>query len=260
MSTPTISVIMSTGIERLRTLQNTLFSWDRLMSLDCRVTDFTLVLNTDKQDEALKLIPVILGTFQRITNLYIHRHLPVHRIFREYGMKSQGEYVILAFADELLGNYSMLDAMLDVPKTNRYSLNTFFLSQSQTAQLPGLGWLNDPASIENLPDFWSHKEHENLENSNRRDGSLLGHVTGAYREFWDYIGWFREANGYLNYDQDLYLRESYLGRKCYSGFRPCCYHQHHPLAVIPAECRLPSYRYENEQQARLLEIAPMELP
>lgn len=253
---PSISVILSASAGRYAALDNTLKSWQRVTYPNM---DFTLIIN-DNGDQAPLLHAVFESRYPFINRVLSHPVEALNRVWRREGMQSRGEYVVFAMADEVLGDYDLLDQMIAIPKERaRFSVNTFFLNKANTEQLTSIDWLSNPASIEKLPEFWNYLEYDNRPNSSRFDAKLLTHITGAYRTYWNWVGWFRnDEHGYLNLDRDLYVREVVLQTDVISPRTPCCYHQYHIPQTFTSEERLPGYFYENEMQARLLEPAQME--
>lgn len=266
MAARKVSVIMATGNSRPETLRNTLRSWSRITY----PVEFILVNTTTDPiiDDIAAEFPIVTKYVRPPEDDDSKDWARVSRVWTREGKASSGDYVIIAMADELLGNYDIVQAFISAPTEFRASLMTYFLSPAQTNALSTIDWLSDPKRIETLPDFWTHRTvqgADNVSNEKRKSSSswyptILAHITGAPRAHWDYTGWFRtDEHGYLWLDNDVHVRENFLQRPCFALMDYCCYHQWHPLLELTPEDRdYGGYIYQNELQARLLEPAVRE--
>lgn len=259
-ATKSVSVVMATGNNRPQALRNTLLSWSKVTY----PIEFILVATNgfDPQIEALA------HEFSFISKFVVLRPSAdgsrdwarVSRVWTTEGKASHGDYVIIAMADELLGDYDIVQKFINAPTPYRTSVITYFMSPDETVALPSMNWLDNPKVLQDFPDFWTHTTVEgadNIPNIERTGAVYVSHITGAPREHWDYTNWFRmDQNGYLWLDMDVHFREVALDRLCVTLPNACCYHQWHPLLELTAEDRdYGHYTYENEMQARLLEPA-----
>lgn len=252
-----VSVIMVAGGSRPSAIENVLNSWGRITYPNF---DFTLVYSGLDGESDYPVVSELAGKYSYITkfeksDIGISTFASTSRLWRKYGMSSTGDYVVFAMADEILGDYNLLEMMLEFPKEKRTSVATFFLNPEQTSLLPTIPWIDNPKIIEDLPYFWTHTEFEFFPNTTR-GGACVSHISGASREYWDWLGWYRDDEfGYLNLDQDIIVRENFLGGHVEDCSR--CYHQWHGPgnAYVPDEHRLSPYIYTTEAQAKLLEPA-----
>jgi len=265
MGVTKVSVIMATGGSRLDCLRRTLESWSKITY----PVQFILV-STDVGNDKLRDLAL---SFKFVSKFVEPRHAVgkdwarVSNIWTREGRESSGDYVIFAMADEILGDYDIIQKFLACPTPNRSSVRTYFLNGSHASKLDGMDWLSNPKDIENLPEFWTHKEVQGAEENNdnllrklKQKVYLLSHITGAPRAHWEYMNWFRtDEYGYFWLDRDVHFREITLGFECKEVVGVCCYHQWHPLLLISKVDReYGGYIYENDAQARLLEPARRE--
>ena len=214
-----VSIIMAAGGGRTELLRNALKSWSKIKYENF---DFILINNGNYLD-----VSIIAKEFSFITEFKsTYSEESINRIWRREGISSKGDYIVFTMADEILSNYDIINIMLNAPIESRCSINTYFLSALQTERLSEIEWLENPKLIEKLPKFWSHKDVEKLENSQRLSGGLLTHITGATKKYWEWFGWFRNedegnVNGYLLLDWDLHVREKVLKNLCYSIDNNC---------------------------------------
>lgn len=261
--TKSVSVIMATGNNRPQALRNTLLSWSKVTY----PIEFILVA-TNGPDPA---VGAVVNEFPFISKFVVMEleedesrdWARVSRVWTREGRASHGEYVIIAMADELLGDYDIVQKFINAPTPYRTSVITYFLSPEETKALPGINWQENPGALQYFPDFWTHTTVEgadNIPNKDRTGAVYISHLTGAWREHWDYLGWFRtDLHGYFWLDMDLHFREKFLECPCTTLPNACCYHQWHPLLQISEEDRdYGGYIYETEAQARLLEPAERE--
>lgn len=246
-----VSVIMGVGNNTMSYLENTLKSWGRITYKNF---DFTLVDNSG--DSTSREVEELSTRFPFITRFTKNdKYIPLSRVWRKEGIDSKSDYIVYAMAHELLSQYNILELMLEQSLEQRTSVLRYTLSQEETDALAGVNWLDNPKIIEDFPTFWEHYDIlDKMPNRLRLSAGLTTHVTGATRDYWEWMGWHRDDElGYLNVDTDIVLRECALGKSPITV--SCCYHQFHPTWRIPAEHVLPAYIYENEAQARLLEPA-----
>jgi len=174
-----------------------------------------------------------------------------------FGMtQAIGKFIIICGADILLSYPDMIEKFLDQYKDNRVGVLTYYLSPLIT-DLLGTGnvdWMNDPLAISNLPGFWDVPVTGDI-NRNRTSAGLTTFLTGQPREAWDYMGGFRTELSHLVNDQDLYLREVALGKRCETMKDYFAYHQAHPFQKATTPICSPGWHYANEKQARLQEPA-----
>lgn len=245
------SIIMSTRSNRQTIFERTLQSWERCLT-GRKDYEFILIVNDNEKYDIEKLIT----KFSFPTEVKYQNFENVNRVWRREGMASRGDYVIYAMADEILGSYDLLDKMIENPKEFRTSINTYFLNYQQTMMLNSHKWQDMPSIIQEFAGFWEHVEIQDVPNKLRTSGGLITHVTGAWREYWDYVGWFRDDPlGYLLIDQDLVMREKFLQREVMS--LECCYHQWHPSESVSMENRLGGYIYKTEREARLIDLTTL---
>jgi glycosyltransferase involved in cell wall biosynthesis len=248
-----ISIIM-TACDRLRNLRNTLESWTNLTYPDY---EFVFVDNAStNQKDVAKLIE---DFSYKCKNLRFYRENSStiqNRLWNHYQKLTDGEYVIIAMADEIISSKSILEKMLESPRNIRCSVNTYFLDERMTEWLNDINWQENPHAIELIPGFGEYK-YKGTRNWDKKDASLLSHITGQTRERWDWFGWFRNnPTGHLWLDQDVVIRERVLGEVAYTVKDVCCYHQNHADGVIHTA---PGYHPVNERQARLLEESERDL-
>lgn len=175
-----------------------------------------------------------------------------------YGIRqSTGKFVITCSADVILSYPDMIERFLEQYRSSRISVLTYFLSKEMTEQLSTLDWYNNPDSIQGFTGFWDDMI-SGVTNRSRLAAGLTTYITGQPREMWEYMGLFREELSHLVNDQDMMLRDVYLGRGVDTLDGYVAYHQAHPLETIGmgVNCASPGWNYHNEQQARLLEPAP----
>ena len=252
-----VSVIMIAGGNRPTAISNVLNSWSRITYPNF---DFSLVYSGLEDESDYPVLEELAGQHSYITkfeksSIGKSTFASTSRLWRKYGMSSTGDYVVFAMADEILADYDMLETMVSTPKDKRTSVATFFLNPAQTAALSAISWIDTPRIIENLPEFWTHNDFEGAPNTTR-GGACVCHISGASRDYWEWLGWHRDDEfGYLNLDQDIIVRENFMGRQVLDVCR--CYHQWHGAgnAYVPDEHRLSPYIYTTEAQAKLLEPA-----
>jgi glycosyltransferase involved in cell wall biosynthesis len=166
-----------------------------------------------------------------------------------YGIRhSEGKFVIVTGADILLSSPNMIEKFLTQYKERRLAALTYFLSASMT------NGLEIDAPIQSLGGFWE----ENINGNKNMNRTVAGHttyLTGQPRDVWEWIGLFRTDLSHLVNDQDLVIRENFLGKNA-ETLDYVCYHQCHPTGEKQHNVVSPGWHYENEAQARLLEPAP----
>jgi len=167
---------------------------------------------------------------------------------------STGEFVIFVMSDVIVSGKDLIERYQAQFKTERINVNTYKLSQTQTAMLDTIDWKSDPNIIKTLPKFWDEWV-DGQPNSARLLAGLITNLTGMSREMWKWFGLFREEKSHLTADQDLVLRDMALGRGVDTLNDYVAFHQWHPPAHVTMAG---GWKYENERQARLLEPAPKE--
>ena len=256
-----VSIIMATGSNRLEHLRRTLISWSNI-TYPKELVEFILI-NTDIDNP--HLVRDLAKGFDFICKI---AECPqedgkdwarVSRAWTREGKASSGEYVIFAMADELLGDYGVIDFFLSAPTTYRSSMRNYFLSKEETNQIDTMDWKTCPSILESFPDFWTHRDVEGADITGNEfrttmPAKIYSHITGAPRKHWEYMGWFRtDSQGYFWLDNDVYFREEFLERSCHTLEGIYCYHQWHPLLKIGEEDRdYGGYKYETVEQCRLL--------
>jgi len=253
-----VSVIMAAGGTRSEALENVLNSWSRVTHEDL---EFILIYSGLEDESDYGVVEKLVAEHESLITIFEiskfgkSTFASTSRIWHEWGKKCTGEYIVFAMADEILRDYDLLEIMLDTHKERRTSVATFFLNPTQTEQLKGIHWLDNPRLIEELPGFWTHCDFEGAPNTTR-GGAVVCHISGAWREYWEWLGWHRDDEfGYLNLDQDIIVRENFMGRWVLDV--SACYHQWHGAgnAYVPDDHRLSPYIYTTEAQAKLLEPA-----
>lgn len=232
----TTSVIMSITNRPIH-LRNTLQSWCLIDGVD----EFIIVDNASNCPDN----ETVVAEFKERLNISFYKEpnwTNMNILWNRYGKMSHGDYIIFAMQDEIVVGRDLVARMKDnVPF--RSSIFTYFLDTVQTDALVGIAWQDNPAIIPQPP-------------TTDTSAGLLSHVTGAWRSYWDWFGWFRnEPNGHLWLDQDLHLRELALVNHCHTPKDVYCLHQYHKLSTTPPDFKQPGYQYANEMQARLVEPA-----
>jgi hypothetical protein len=219
-----VSVIMVTGGNRLERFGRVLRSWEKVTHPNF---DFTLVYS-GKDDEYDKTKSLV-SKYSYITSFEKSKFgepsfASTTRIWRDEGIKSRGDYVVFSMADEILRDYDILEMFENSPEGQRSSAAVFFLNEQQTNTLDDIKWLDNPRTIETLDGFWSHRDFEYEPNTTRTSADCVAHINGAYRDYWEWLGWHRgDEFGYLNLDQDIIVREARLGK--HVSTVSACYHQ-----------------------------------
>lgn len=236
----TTSVIMSIT-NRPNHLRNTLCSW---CNVDY-VSEFIIIDNASNCPENEQVVE----EFKERLNISFYKEpnwTNMNILWNIYGKMSHGDYIIFAMQDEIVVGRDLVLKMQDyVPF--RSSIFTYFLDKIQTEALEGISWQDNPFII---------PQPETTATS----AGLVSHVTGAWRHYWDWFGWFRnEPKGHLWLDQDLHLRELALVNHCKTPVGVYCLHQHHKTSFLPPDFGQPGYHYANEMQARLIEPAERDL-
>jgi len=173
---------------------------------------------------------------------------------------STGDFVIFTDEDLIFGCPDLVKRMLNnYHEGHRVTLKTFFLDAYHTDLLDGIDWIDHPQLLHTLGGFWEYYRYD-AQTTNKWlfdhwHNPVVTFLTGQYRKDWEYIGLFREDKSHLTRDQDIVMREIALNREATTLPKIACYHQYHPFPQVYVA---PGYRYENENQARLLEPAPPE--
>lgn len=229
--------IVMTATNRPAHLRNALQSW---CNINYPSFDFTLVDNASECPE----IEQIANEFKDRLNLVFYKEptmTSVNILWNKYAKASIGEYIIFAMQDEILVGNDVIQQMQEFPE-NRASIFTYFMDEVQTQAINGMNWKDDPTVIPKP-------------STDQTTAGLISHITGAYRKYWDWFGWFRgDDKGHLWLDQDLHIREVALHNWCRTPKEAYCLHQWHKVKIQEDFMR-PGYHYVNEMQARLLEPA-----
>ena len=235
---PTVSIIM-TVTDRPLNFERTLFSWTKLTY---KKFNFLVVDNGSKNEE----LENIANQYKDALHITFFREPILQNInvlWNKYAKLSDGQYVIFAMMDELISHGDIIDKMLKCPKENRCSVFTYFTSEQEINALDNYDWR---MSVTNVP----------LPFTDQSSAGLLSHITGAYREYWKWFGWFRkEASGHLWIDQDVHQREKQLHKLCYTPKDVYALHQWHLPSMSYYGVGQPGYIYQNDNQAMLKEDA-----
>jgi hypothetical protein len=235
---PSVSIIL-VATNRPKHLRNTLRSW---CNIDYPFFEFSIIDNATEcpeiEEVAEEFKESLHATFYKEPNWII-----MNMLWNKYAKMSQGEYVIFAMQDEIVCGKDIIQKMVEF-KESRASIFTYFMNRTETARLDSVLWQNDPTAI-------------SKPFTDQTTAGLISHITGGYRTYWDYFGWFRnEPRGHLWLDQDLHIREVRLGNACRTPEGVYCLHQWHPVSSqLPSDFMQAGYHYANEAQARLLESA-----
>ena len=172
-----------------------------------------------------------------------------------YGIRhSDGKFVILTGADILISYPDMIERFLTQYSNRRLASLTYFLSRGMTLELENIPWKPNPDCIQTIGGFWDDNSSGN-QNMNRTTAGHTTYLTGQPRNEWEWMGLFRTDLSHLVNDQDLVIREGFLGREAEMLDGYVCYHQAHPPEKVHNVVS-PGWHYETEAQARLQEPAP----
>jgi glycosyltransferase involved in cell wall biosynthesis len=167
----------------------------------------------------------------------------INRTWNKYGKLSTGKYVIFSMMDEMISDGNIIDKMLKCPKKDRCSIFTYFMSEQETGVIDNYDWRT---SVRNIP----------LPFTEDTSAGLISHITGAYRDYWEWLGWFRDdVTGHLWIDQDVHLRERRLGKEVHTPKDVYALHQWHKVDLEYIGVGQPGYTYQNDNQAMLKEDA-----
>jgi GT2 family glycosyltransferase len=243
-----VSIIMS-FCDRIGSVRNTLTSWSQITYPDY---EFYLIDNASKNEVGVfNLIAEFSKKLQNFNTWRENKPTGVNRIWNSVAKQSTGEYVVFAMADEILSDSDILQKMIEYGD-ERCTINTLFLDEGMTNQLPTLNWKNDPHLIESLSGFWDY-HYKGSTNRDHVNSDILSHIIGWTREKWEWFGWFRNnERGHLWLDQDIVIRSNVLGFRSKTVKDVVCYHQWHPDATDMTWLAA-GYHPKNERQARLLE-------
>jgi len=234
---PTVSIIMSIT-DRPNNVYNALTAWTKL---EYPKFNFLIIDNCSRNPDLERIV----GEFKDKLHITFFREpvlTNINVIWNKYGKMSDGKYVIFSMADELISDGDVIDKMLKCPKENRTSIFTYFMTERQTMDLGSYDWRTN---VRNVP----------LPATNQTTAGLISHITGNYRANWEYFGWFRDGLGHLWLDQDVHLREVKLGIPAHTPKDVYALHQWHKVDMGYTGGLKPGYTYQNEKQARLLELA-----
>lgn len=237
MSQPSVSIIMSIT-DRTTNLSRSLFAWSKLTYPNF---DFAVISNGVGNPE----LENIANSFKDQLHITFYKEpiqFNINEIWNKYGRQSTGEYVLYSMMDELISDGDIIDKILEQPHESRCSIFTYFLTERQTNEIENYDWRTD---VHNIP----------LPYTTETTAGLISHITGAFRTYWDWFGWFRYGPGHLWLDQDLHLRERQLGNHCHTAEGVYAVHQWHKADLGYTGGLQPGFHYANEAQARLLEPA-----
>jgi hypothetical protein len=241
MNEPTVSIIMSV-IGRPLNLKNALIGWSLINYPN--VKDFTIVDNASANVE----LETIVKGFQNKVKFPVRwvnepQGKIINQVWNKYGKAAEGEYVLFTMMDEIISHPDIIQKMLATSSEARTSIFTYFMDLRRTMSIEDCDWHSDPTRIPLPP-------------TDQTTAGLISHITGNYKENWEYFGWFRDIMGHLWIDQDVHLREIVLGPKfhCRTPKDVYCLHQFH-TTNWPSDFMQPGYRYKTVEQARLLEPA-----
>lgn len=237
MPNPTVSIVMSIT-DRPRNVEYALLSWTKL---NYPKFSFLVIDNNSGNPE----MENIVNRYKDVLHITFYREPILQNIstlWNKYGKMSDGEYLIFSMADELISDGDIIQKMLKCPQKNRRSIFTYFMTEAQTMDLGNYDWR---ASVRNVP----------LPPTTETTAGLISHITGNYRKNWEWFGWFRGGNGHLWLDQDVHLREVKLGIAANTPKDVYALHQWHKADLGYTGGFRPGFTYQNERQARLLELA-----
>jgi glycosyltransferase involved in cell wall biosynthesis len=231
------------------TFKNTLIGWS---NLDYPDYEFIFIDDATGKIEQYKQMIDEFGKSHRVTYLYVDPIQNLNIVWNKGYKIASGEFIIFAMQDEIISNKQILHHMINEYDGKRINVLPYHLTQLWTDLMDNLDWKNNAELLETFPGFYSDKKALNW---TRTGASLLSNITGQYRKDWDWFGLFRnDEKGYLWVDQDIAVREAFLGRVATTAKGVKCYHQWHlPPNLSDNECQ--GYLYRNEREARLLDPA-----
>lgn len=234
------------------TFKNTLIGWS---NLDYPDYEFVFMDNgTNKIDEYKQMI-YEFGKTHKVKYSYFDIVQNLNVAWNFGYTQASGEFIIFAMQDEIISTKKILHYMLEEYDGRRISLPTLYLSPEMTNNLNLIPWQDTPELIETLDGFWDSK---GTINRTRTGASVLSHISGQYRKDWDWFGLFRPHElGYLWVEQDVAIREAFLGKVALTAYGVKCYHQQHGMGgsvTYFPEARS-GYIYKTEREARLLDPA-----
>ena len=221
------------------------------------IDDYEFILVDDGSTEDVKSIFMASALEnKKYVRLDSSKDRPPAVSFNEGYKQSEGDFLLFLCGDIILSDKDVFRKFLNFDSRYRKSLLTYFLSPVMTASLLTVDWKSSPRNIETLEGFWEYKlKHHSTTNKQNLAAGLTTYATGNFRDYWEYIGVFRNENHHLVVDQDLHLRERCLGYGVETIEGICAYHQFHLPPGVEVGT---SYVYKNENQARLLEPAERE--
>jgi hypothetical protein len=170
--------------------------------------------------------------------------------------KAEGKFVIVTSADIIISDADALEKFLNQYNGNRISATTYFLPEEITyGTINTIDWKSDPRLIMTLPGFIEGNGGGRA-NYTPTPPNLLTFLTGTEKSKWEEIGCFRTQLSHLVNDQDLYLRELFLGKNTDTWEGCVALHQAHPRGEAHVSVTKPGWHYETERQARLIDEAP----
>jgi hypothetical protein len=169
--------------------------------------------------------------------------------------KSESKFVIVTSADIIISAHDALEKFLAQYRGNRISALTYFLSNEITDSLGGVDWKSNSGVIRSMEGFGDFMSRGRT-NQEPLPPAQLTFLTGMEKSEWESIGCFRTQLSHLVNDQDLHLREMFLGREVDTWDGCVAYHQAHPVGERVVDVTRPGWHYETERQARLIDEAP----
>ena len=255
------SIILATK-GRPETTRRTLESYERLTYKDFEILFMDVCFDNTNQypmyEEFKDRLPI--------------RYLPLAENYRRYipdvttwspattwntGIrKAEGKFVIVTSSDIIISDADALEKFLNQYNGNRISALTYFLPEEITYRtINTIDWKSDPRLIMTLPGFIEGNGGGRT-NHTPTPANLLTFLTGTEKSKWEEIGGFRTQLSHLVNDQDLYLRELFLGKQTDTWDGCVALHQCHPVGEPVTPVSSPGWHYETERQARLIDEAP----
>ena len=234
------------------TFKNTLIGWS---NLDYPDYEFVFIDNGTKKIDEYKQMIDEFGKTHKVKHHYFDKARNLNVAWNFGYTQAEGDFIIFAMQDEIISNKQILHYMLEEYDGKRISLLPLYLTLDMINNMSLIDWKDNPELIETVNNFWGDKEAINF---TRKNATVLSHISGQYRKDWDWFGLFRTHEiGYLWVEQDVAVREAFLGKPATTACGVKCYHQAHKMGgsvtfVQSARC---GYIYKTENEARLLEPA-----
>lgn len=247
-----VSVICAVK-DRIPLLKRCYHSWSNQTYPDF---EFVVVDDGSKEKDEVRLLSEVYFPDVKIRRLEREKDRTPAVAWNRGFEVSTGEFVIFTGGDTILSNYTAIQDILDSYDGERVSVLTYFLSDKHNALIETIDWKKDPKLIESLPGFWDYIPANHF-TSNRLNlaAGLTTYVTGQPRKDWEWFGLFREDDYNLGSDQDVHIRERFLGRGCSTAKNVRAYHQWHRAPDVYSGS---GFIYKTERQARLIDGAERE--